>query len=546
MNTIITGLQWGDEGKGKIVDYLTESADVVIRGQGGNNAGHTVIAGGKKYVLHLLPSGILWDDKVNVIGNGVVLDPVGLVLEIERIEGQGIAITPDKLLISDRSHVVLPFHKELDAAREASLGDQKIGTTKRGIGPAYADKINRCGLRMADLLDKEFATAHRSPTACAEANEVLARYDLTTFDAAQVIDEVYTAFERLRPHITNTIPVLHAAWKSGKNLLFEGAQGTLLDIDFGTYPFVTSSNTTSGGSCTGSGLPPTAIDAVIGVCKAYTTRVGSGPFPTGDEGLSDYLHGLGREFGATTGRPRGCGWLDTVLLRFACMVNGVTGLAVTNVDGLDAYETLQICTGYDIDGETPRTAARRPLGMGSRRAGLRIAARLAERHHRLHPLRGSAGTRESLSHPPRRTLRRADRLCRRGPGQNADAGGRLILKPRMNANQHEWFSRIHARPLIDRHSVIPFCINHLKFAPFAFRHSFHARLPRHSPSHRRHHGRQRPLGQGTRTAAPRRPPRRRGIRPGGHRRLHRTRRRIPHALRLFLGKLEPPQAEVKA
>jgi len=349
MNTIIVGLQWGDEGKGKVVDYLTETADVVIRGQGGNNAGHTVIANGTKYVLHLLPSGILWDNKINVIGNGVVVDPVGLVQEIQRVEGQGVSITPDKLLISDRAHIVLPIHKELDAAREAALGDQKIGTTKRGIGPAYADKINRCGLRMADLLDRQFAEA-RITRRVEEANEILAKFDLTIFKAEDVIAEVYAAFERLRPHISNTIATLHTSWKDGKTLLFEGAQGTLLDIDFGTFPFVTSSNTTAGGSCTGSGLPPTAIDGVIGVCKAYTTRVGSGPFPTGDEGLSEYLHGLGREFGATTGRPRGCGWLDTVLLRFACMVNGVTGLAVTNVDGLDAYETLQICTSYDIDG----------------------------------------------------------------------------------------------------------------------------------------------------------------------------------------------------
>jgi len=350
MNNIIIGLQWGDEGKGKIVDYLTESSDVVIRGQGGNNAGHTVIANGTKYVLHLLPSGILWDDKLNVIGNGVVIDPIGLVQEIERIEAQGIAITPNKLLISDRAHVVLPLHKELDAAREAALGDQKIGTTKRGIGPAYADKVNRCGLRIVDFLDREF-TSQQIKRRVVDANEILVRHGLQTFDANEVIAEVYAAFERLRPHVSNTIPALHTAWKSGKHLLFEGAQGTLLDIDFGTYPFVTSSNTTSGGSCTGTGLPPTAIQGVIGVCKAYTTRGGSGPFPTGDEGLSEYLHGLGREFGATTGRPRGCGWLDTVLLRFACMVNGVTGLAVTNVDGLDEYETLQICTSYDIDGE---------------------------------------------------------------------------------------------------------------------------------------------------------------------------------------------------
>jgi adenylosuccinate synthase len=349
MNTIITGLQWGDEGKGKIVDYLTDTADVVIRGQGGNNAGHTVITGGKKYVLHLLPSGILWDSKINVIGNGVVLDPIGLVEEIEKVEAQGVSITPDKLLISDRAHVVLPPHKELDAAREAALGDLRIGTTKRGIGPAYADKINRCGLRVADFADEAFVRSQITRRV-AEANEILARYDLTTFDAEAVCAEVLKAFERLQPHVCNTIPVVHKAWKAGQTLLFEGAQGTLLDIDFGTYPFVTSSNTTAGGCCTGSGLPPTAIDRVIGVCKAYTTRVGSGPFPTGDEGLSDYLHGLGREFGATTGRARGCGWLDTVLLRFACMVNGVTGLAVTNVDGLDETETLRICTAYDIDG----------------------------------------------------------------------------------------------------------------------------------------------------------------------------------------------------
>ena len=349
MNTIVTGLQWGDEGKGKIVDYLTEATDVVVRGQGGNNAGHTVIARGTKYVLHLLPSGILWDGKINIIGNGVVIDPIGLVAEIERIEAQGVPITPGKLLISDRAHVVLPLHKELDAAREAALGDRKIGTTKRGIGPTYADKVNRNGLRIADLFNEAFV---RETVALrtSDANEVLSKFDLPTFDADEQCAQIFKAFERLRPHVSNTIPVLHEAWKSGKTILFEGAQGTLLDIDFGTFPFVTSSNTTSGGCCTGSGLPPTAIDKVVGVCKAYTTRVGGGPFPTEDRGLSQYLHDLGREFGATTGRPRGCGWLDAVLLRQGCMVNGATGLAVTNLDGLDNYETLKICVAYDIDG----------------------------------------------------------------------------------------------------------------------------------------------------------------------------------------------------
>jgi adenylosuccinate synthase len=350
MNSVVTGLQWGDEGKGKIVDFLTESADFVVRGQGGNNAGHTVIAKGVKYVLHLLPSGILWEGKICVIGNGVVMDPVGLVKEIDDLQEKGISVPPERLLISDRAHVVLPYHRELDAAREASLGDRKIGTTKRGIGPAYADKANRCGLRLADLLNKELA-AELIELRLAEANPILASYDLPQFNTADVLASVKEALERLRPHITNTIPILSEAYKAGKEILFEGAQGAYLDVDFGTYPFVTSSNTTAGGASTGSGLPPHAINRVIGVCKAYTTRVGEGPFVTQNEDISNYLHGLGREFGATTGRARRCGWLDTVLLRFACMVNGVTDLAVTNLDGLDERTSIDICTAYRIDGE---------------------------------------------------------------------------------------------------------------------------------------------------------------------------------------------------
>ncbi|MFT5881596.1 MAG: adenylosuccinate synthase [Crocinitomicaceae bacterium] len=350
MNTIICGLQWGDEGKGKIVDYLTESADIVARGQGGNNAGHTVLANGKKYILHLVPSGILWGDKTCIIGNGVVMDPVGLCKEITTLEEQGITITPDLLLISDRAHVVLPYHRELDAAREAALGTNKIGTTKRGIGPTYADKANRIGLRLADFQDESTAR-ELIDIRLQEANETLTRYGLPTFTTDQVLDEVRPAIARLMPHVTNVIPTLHKAWKENKTILFEGAQGSLLDIDFGTYPFLTSSNTTAGGACTGSGLPPTAIDRVIGVCKAYTTRVGSGPMPTENDELSAFFHALGMEFGATTGRARRCGWLDTVLLRMAVMVNGVTDLAVTIVDGLDERETLKICVAYDIDGE---------------------------------------------------------------------------------------------------------------------------------------------------------------------------------------------------
>ena len=350
MNTIICGLQWGDEGKGKIVDFLTEDADLVIRGQGGNNAGHTVIANGKKYVLHLIPSGILWQSKQCVIGNGVVMDPIGLCKEIESLEAEGVPITPERLLISDRAHVVLPYHRELDAAREMSLGDKKIGTTKRGIGPTYADKANRIGLRLADFQDPA-KTKELISIRLEEANRVLSHHDLQTFEMEAVYAEVEKAIDRLRPHFANCIPVVHQAWKKGETILFEGAQGTFLDIDFGTYPFVTSSNTTSGGACTGSGVPPHAIDSVVGVCKAYTTRVGSGPFPTENDEIGDFFHARGMEFGATTGRARRCGWLDLVLIRYACMVNGVTDLAITILDGLDERETIKLCTAYNIDGE---------------------------------------------------------------------------------------------------------------------------------------------------------------------------------------------------
>lgn len=350
MNTVVVGLQWGDEGKGKVVDLLTEKADLVVRGQGGANAGHTVIVEGKKYVLHLIPSGILWSGKQNVISNGVVLDPISLCEEIETLEKQGITINPEKLLISDRAHLVLPLHRELDGAREAKLGDKKIGTTKRGIGPTYADKANRVGIRLVDALRPE-KLRELLELRVPDANSILEPLGLQTYTVDGIIEAITPALERLRPHITDIIPIVHKAWKAKETILFEGAQGTFLDIDFGTYPFVTSSNTTSGGCTTGTGLPPLAIEAVIGVCKAYTTRVGAGPFPTDNEDLSDYLHGLGREFGATTGRPRACGWLDIVLLRYACMVNGITGLAVTNLDGLDERETIQVCTHYEIDGE---------------------------------------------------------------------------------------------------------------------------------------------------------------------------------------------------
>ena len=347
MNTLVIGSQWGDEGKGKVIDFLTEDADIVVRSQGGSNAGHTVIANGIKYVLHLVPSGILWPGKVNVIANGVVINPTSLVEEITGLRAQGVSITPENLLISDRAHVVLPIHKEIDAAQEEALGDQKIGTTKQGIGPTYADKARRIGIRMVDLVDPvrlEKVLKARIKT----ANEELARLGWQPADPQVTLDAVMQAAEVLRPHITNTIPVLHKAVVAGKNILFEGAQGAMLDIDFGTYPFVTSSNTSAGGCCTGSGVPPTRIDKSIGVCKAYTTRVGAGPFVTEDAEIADYLHGLGREFGATTGRPRRCGWTDGVVLRFSAMFNGFNEMAMTNLDGLDERDTIKICTAYRL------------------------------------------------------------------------------------------------------------------------------------------------------------------------------------------------------
>lgn len=347
MNTLVIGSQWGDEGKGKVIDFLTETADFVVRSQGGSNAGHTVIAAGKKYVLHLVPSGILWPGKVNVIANGVVINPTMLVEEIRGLQQQGVTITPQNLLISDRAHVVLPIHKQIDAAQEEALGEHKIGTTKQGIGPTYADKARRIGIRMADFIDPEHLVEVLT-VRIKTANEELVRLGWPAADPQETLEAVVAAADVLRPHITNTIPVLNEAVKAGKNILFEGAQGAMLDIDFGTYPFVTSSNTSAGGCCTGSGVAPTRIDRTIGVCKAYTTRVGEGPFATEDAEIADYLHGLGREFGATTGRPRRCGWTDGVVLRFSAMFNGFDEMAMTNLDGLDHMKTIKICTAYKM------------------------------------------------------------------------------------------------------------------------------------------------------------------------------------------------------
>jgi len=359
-NTVIVGAQWGDEGKGKIVDYLTEGADVVVRAAGGNNAGHTVISSGTKYILHLIPSGILWKEKTCVIGNGVVMDPIGLLAEMAKLRGQGVTITPENLLISETAHLVMPYHRGLDKAREAKRGDKKIGTTGRGIGPAYADKVERDGLRTILMTQPEIFEEELRDR-LARHNATFAELGVELVPVEETVKEMLDAAKALAPHITNTTVYLHEAIKAGKNLLFEGAQGTYLDIDHGTYPFVTSSNTTSGGACTGSGVPPRMIDKVVAVGKAYTTRVGSGPFVTENDDIGDMLHNMGREFGATTGRARRCGWLDAVLVRYAVMVNGADELAITNLDGLDGLDTIQICTSYTLRGKTihypPSTAA---------------------------------------------------------------------------------------------------------------------------------------------------------------------------------------------
>ena len=343
-NTILIGAQWGDEGKGKIIDVLTDQADVVVRTQGGNNAGHTVHIKGQKYVLHLVPAGILRRKKICVIGNGVVVDPISLVEEIEGLRKLGIKIHGN-LFLSETAHLVFPYHRELDAQRETLKGKNKIGTTKRGIGPAYGDKAARTGLRVLDLVNPErFKT--QLEFKLKENNEILKAFGAEPLSFEQVHDQYRAAGDYLKPFVANTVILLHRAVRKRKDILFEGAQGTFLDIDHGTYPFVTSSNTTAGGACTGSGIPPHRMDRVVGVMKAYTTRVGEGPLPTENAEIADMLHAMGREFGATTGRPRRCGWFDAVATRHACMVNGIDELAVTNIDGLDSVETIEVCVAY--------------------------------------------------------------------------------------------------------------------------------------------------------------------------------------------------------
>ncbi len=349
-NIVIVGTQWGDEGKGKIVDLLAEYADVVVRFQGGNNAGHTLVIDGKKFICHLIPSGIL-QKKVCMIGNGVVVDPAVLLEEIEGLAKTGIPVGPQQLRISDKAHLIMPYHLRIDHAREARKKDSKIGTTGRGIGPAYEDRASRQGIRFAELLD-EALFAQRVKSAVEEKNFFLTHFfSETALDPEEIIAQYRGFSSRLAPFVADVPAELDAAAKAGRQILFEGAQGTHLDIDHGTYPFVTSSNTVAGNACCGSGVGPKAITGVIGIAKAYTTRVGMGPFPSEllDE-TGDYIQEKGAEFGATTGRRRRCGWLDIVLLRNAARLNGLTGLAITKLDVLGGLDTLKICIAYECEG----------------------------------------------------------------------------------------------------------------------------------------------------------------------------------------------------
>ncbi len=362
--TILVGAQWGDEGKGKVIDVLAAKADVVVRYQGGNNAGHTVEVGDQQYKLHLIPSGILHRGTINILGNGVVVDPVALADEIAKLRARGVSIdglaAPKRgdggnLFISESCHLVLPYHPLLDEYREGAKGARKIGTTKRGIGPAYADKVARVNLRMMDLMNpRRFSEKLRD--CLRRNNDVLRAWGAPTVSYTDARRSLLTAARVLRPHVTDTITLLNRAVAQGKEILFEGAQGTLLDIDHGTYPYVTSSNCTAGGACTGSGLSPNKIDRVIGVTKAYTTRVGEGPFPTElHDSLGEQIRQTGHEFGTTTGRARRCGWWDAVAVRYAVLINGLDALAVTKLDVLDKLPKVRACVGYKLGSKTIET-----------------------------------------------------------------------------------------------------------------------------------------------------------------------------------------------
>ena len=349
---VVVGIQWGDEGKGKVVDLLAREADIIARFQGGNNAGHTLVVGGKKTIVRLIPSGVLHDDKICIIGNGVVVDPQVLVEELDTLQQQGCLLDPALLKISETAHLIMPYHKAIDLARERLRGEGRIGTTGRGIGPTYEDKMARVGIRFVDLLDEQVFQEKLSHNLQEKNIYLGAILKEQALDYTQIFDSYRRFRDRLAPHVTNTSRYLHHEIVRGRKILFEGAQGTMLDVDHGTYPYVTSSNTVSGAVCAGAGIAPQHIHGVIGISKAYTTRVGSGPFPTelfGAEG--EKLRRDGGEFGTVTGRPRRCGWFDAVVARTAVRLNGVTSLALTKIDVLSGLPTIRVCTGYAHQGQ---------------------------------------------------------------------------------------------------------------------------------------------------------------------------------------------------
>ncbi len=351
-NLVVVGTQWGDEGKGKVVDLLTAGADMVVRYQGGNNAGHTLVVGGKKFIFHLIPSGILYEDKTCLIGNGVVVDPEVLLGEIARLKDAGVNVGPQRLVLSEKAHLIMPYHKAIDAAREALKGKVKIGTTGRGIGPCYEDKAARVGIRAIDLTEPE-ALKEKIRTNLKEKNFYLEKFlGAKPLDPQSVIESYLKMADQLSPYLGDVSLTLYEAANKGKSILFEGAQGTHLDVDHGTYPFVTSSNPVAGTICSGAGIGPNILRHIIGVVKAYTTRVGAGPFVTElEDETGNYIQERGAEFGSTTGRRRRCGWLDLVVVRDSARINGLTALAITKLDVLTGLDKLRICVEYELDGK---------------------------------------------------------------------------------------------------------------------------------------------------------------------------------------------------
>ncbi len=358
MIIVIIGAQWGDEGKGKVVDLLANRFDIVARYQGGHNAGHSVYVGEKAFVLRLLPSGIIHEDKTCVLGNGMVIDPKAFFEEVDQMTEQGISITPERLKISSRAHLILPYHRALDHTSEERLGNEKVGTTLRGIGPAYEDKAGRRGIRVSDALVPELLKS-RIERNLAEANRVIVLYGREPLRSDEIFDEISVLAERLRPFVTETTHFFSEAKKANKKILLEGAQATLLDVDHGTYPFVTSSNPTAGGAAVGAGIPPHHITAVLGIVRTYATRVGEGPFPTEmlneEEETANLIRQRGNEYGSVTRRPRRCGWFDAVATRYAAELNGFDSVALTKLDVLDALKEIKVCTGYEINGERIET-----------------------------------------------------------------------------------------------------------------------------------------------------------------------------------------------